>query len=234
MPAQSTGKLAKVKLGTMHVGWIAAIVFWSLGVVGTLWWITDYEFSTTGNDADAAVTHWPSDSALKLSSQRPTLVFFMHPKCPCTRASLRELRRLLEASTIADAELPVVIVVVNQPRGADAAWRDTDTVRDAAILPRVTMITDAGSLESDRFGAVTSGAVMLFDTTGARLFAGGVTTSRGHEGDSAGCDMLRRLLKKEAPAGPLTFPTFGCRLCVPGESAEDEPVCTENCHEPLP
>jgi hypothetical protein len=229
MPAQS-----KVKLGAMHVAWTTAIVCWSLGVVGLFWWITNYEFSNYEKPEDSAVTHWPGDAALQLSSDRPTLVFFMHPKCPCTRASLRELRRLLEASTVMDAELPDVIVVVNQPQGADAAWSNTDTVRDAALLPRATMFAEIDGQESTRFGAVTSGGVMLFDTAGKRLFAGGITTSRGHEGDSAGGVMLRQLLKNEIPGGPTTFPTFGCKLCVRGESADAESDCTGNCVAPLP
>jgi hypothetical protein len=229
MPAQSTDKQ-----GSMHIGWTIAIMIWSLSVVGILWWFTDYEFSSYEQDTDVAVTHWPNDTALELSSERPTLVFFVHPKCPCTRASLRELRRLLETSTVPVDELPVVTVVVNQPHGADAAWSDTDTVRDAALLPRVTMFADVGGVESELFGAVTSGAVMLFDTAGKRLFAGGITTSRGHEGDSTGSEMLQRLLKKEAPMAMVTLPTFGCRLCVPDENVESVPACTGKCSEPLP
>jgi hypothetical protein len=96
------------------------------------------------------------------------------------------------------------------------------------------LFADVGGAEAERFGAVTSGAVMLFDTTGKRLFAGGITTSRGHEGDSAGGVMLRRLLKNETLAEAPTIPTFGCKLCVHGESAEADGDCTENCVAPLP
>lgn len=225
---------SRLRTGALHVAWAMAIACWSLSVVGLMWWFTDYEFSTYEEHTGTAVTHWPSGTALQLSSDRPTLVIFVHPKCPCTRASLRELRRLLETSTVTEAELPDVVVVANQPQGVGAAWSDTDTVRDAELLPRATMFADVGGEESERFGAVTSGAVMLFDTAGKRLFAGGVTTSRGHEGDSTGCVMLRQLLKHETLAEAATLPTFGCKLCVRGERADGEPDCTENCVAPLP
>jgi len=39
---------------------------------------------------------------------------------------------------------------------------------------------------------------MLFDKQGTRQFAGGVTESRGHEGDNAGLDALQRILCNES------------------------------------
>jgi hypothetical protein len=223
----------RIKHGSIHVAWATAIVLWSSGIVAVLWWITDYEFFTNETTAQVAVDEWPHDAAIGLSSSRPTLVFFMHPKCPCTRASLTQLRKLLEASAIVEAELPDVIVVVSQPQGADSDWSNTDTVRDAAILPRATIFTDVEGLTAEQFGAVTSGAVMLFDTSGKRLYAGGITVSRGHEGDSAGGDLLRQLLKRETPTDIPIVPTFGCKLCTQGEIAAAT-ACTENCTDSLP
>ena len=42
-----------------------------------------------------AVERWPGRSRIPLSSGRPTLVVAVHPLCPCTRASVAELARLL-------------------------------------------------------------------------------------------------------------------------------------------
>ena len=39
-----------------------------------------------GDPADAPPT-FPLASALRLSSERPTLIMLVHPKCPCTQAS---------------------------------------------------------------------------------------------------------------------------------------------------
>lgn len=229
MPAQ-----LQTRTGSLHLGWNAAIAVWIVCVAGMLWWITDYEFSTYETSTDKAVSHWPSDTSLRLSTERPTLVFFMHPKCPCTRASLNELRKLLEASTVVAGELPEVIVVASQPRQTDASWSETGTVRDAALLPRAIVFTDVDGLESERFGAVTSGTVMMFDTTGNRLFAGGITTSRGHEGDSAGGVMLRHLLNGEIAGMQPVVPTFGCKLCSREDGPEQKANCHADCVAPLP
>lgn len=195
-----------------------------------LWWLTSYEFATLPQPAAAVATDWPGDSTLRRSIERPTLVFFMHPQCPCTRASLAELRKLLEASTLKGELLPEVIVAVGRPAVADPGWEDSDTVGSAALLPRTTVFQDLGGAEAERFGAVVSGTVMLFDRAGRKLFVGGLTTSRGHEGDSAGGAVLRELLAKQTATTAATFPTFGCRLVSP---AEETPASCEQCQAPL-
>src|ERR1041384_2637503 len=40
---------------------------------------------------------WPASSQLRFDHLQPTLVMFVHPRCPCSRASLGELARLMTA-----------------------------------------------------------------------------------------------------------------------------------------
>src|SRR5207244_3157993 len=35
--------------------------------------------------------NWPANSLVRLDASRPTLVMSLHPHCPCSRASVREL-----------------------------------------------------------------------------------------------------------------------------------------------
>src|SRR5436190_18305741 len=45
--------------------------------------------------ASAPPSTWPADSAVHREPGKPTLVMILHPECPCSRASVEELGRLL-------------------------------------------------------------------------------------------------------------------------------------------
>ena len=91
-----------------------------------------------------------------------------------------------------------------------------------AQLPGARVVTDRGGVEAALFGAATSGTVLWFDAAGRRLYGGGVTIARGHEGRSEGGAALVRLLRGEIP--PIaSLPPFGCRLPTtpaPSQGAE--------------
>ena len=157
---------------------------------------------------EASVRRWPQDTTLARSADRATLLLFAHPACPCTRASVSELARLMaRASSQVSAQ-----VVVVEPPDAPSEWTDSDLAARAAAIPGVTVVRDDGR-EAARFHAQASGFVVLYDASGTRLFGGGITASRGHEGDSFG---KRRILA--ALAGETldkdSSPVFGCALAT--------------------
>jgi hypothetical protein len=148
------------------------------------------------------------------SSTRPTLYLFMHPRCPCTRATIAQLERVLTTTGLDRSELPEVVVVATVPRGSNQAWRVSDTLTQASNLPNATVHFDAGGALARRFGAQASGSVALYAADGGLLFAGGVTVSRGHEGDSRGASQLLNQIQKPEEGLPVTAPALGCRLCL--------------------
>jgi len=75
----------------------------------------------------------------------------------------------------------------------------------------VTVDFDGGGAEAKRFGAETSGAVVLYDRAGRLVFHGGITAARGHEGDSFGQQRIAALLTG-ARADRTDAPVFGCAL----------------------
>jgi hypothetical protein len=81
----------------------------------------------------------------------------------------------------------------------------------------VRIIDDVGGREAARYGIVTSGHVLLFDPSGARLFSGGITGSRAHEGDNDGAEAVVRLVMGSGPAVPA-HPVFGCAVRDSGGS----------------
>jgi hypothetical protein len=84
-------------------------------------------------------------------------------------------------------------------------------MREAARIPGVMVAVDEDGLESERFGARTSGQVMLYGADGRLLFKGGLTAFRGHMGDSAGFQRILSLVRS-GKADQATSAVFGCRL----------------------
>lgn len=136
-----------------------------------------------------------------------TLRVYAHPHCPCTRATLAELARLLARP---GGELTVEVVFV-LPADAPSDWADAPLARQAAAIPGVTVRRDAGGREAAGAGARTSGHAVLYDPGGRVRFAGGLTRARGHEGDAPGPAAVRAALAGR-DVTPADCPVFGCPL----------------------
>jgi hypothetical protein len=104
-----------------------------------------------------------------------------------------------------------VHVLFYQPRNAPAGWTKSDLGEIAAAIPGVTASWDDSGLEATRFGAATSGHVVLYGALGRLLFSGGITASRGHSGDNAGRDAIVSAISTGEP-GQGAAPVFGCSL----------------------
>lgn len=146
--------------------------------------------------AAAAPVKWPSGSQISTEASQPTLLVWIHPRCPCTRATIRELERLL-------VHLPDELdcqVVVTQPAGCENQFIETDLTRAARRLPGVTVVVDQQQTEAKRFGVGTSGQTLLYGADRSLLFSGGITAGRGHEGDSLGATSIKKMLAEGTPA----------------------------------
>jgi hypothetical protein len=152
---------------------------------------------------------------LRLSTVRTPLtsqlVVTIHPKCPCSRATVGELARVM---TACEGRLTARVLMVRPP-GKPEGWEQTDLWTAAARIPGVTVVTDVDGAESGKFGAETSGHAMLYDGSGKLVFSGGITESRGHEGDNAGRSAVVSLvwagMWAEGNVSPRT-PVYGCSL----------------------
>jgi hypothetical protein len=150
---------------------------------------------------------WPAGVGLTRSPDKATLIMFAHPNCPCTKASVAELARLM--AQVGDRV--VAHVAFTRPAGVGADWAETDLWDAARRIPGVTVGWDDEGLQAKRFDASTSGQVVLYDAGGKRLFAGGITGSRGHEGDNLGRSRIVALLTEGTVDAPES-PVFGCAL----------------------
>jgi len=184
----------------------AALLAWAVVVACGLAWTTTHA-GETGAIA-AAAARWPADSTLTRDANVPTLLFFAHPHCPCTRASLHELEWILARS---HGNVRALIVFA-LPKGAGAGWGQTDIHDLAASLHDATLVDDLGALETHRFSVGLSGTVAVYAPSGELLYSGGITESRGHEGANAGRDAVLRTLSSRDGAPGLLGRVFGCPL----------------------
>jgi hypothetical protein len=177
-----------------------------LGAAGFGFHVAVQYQGTAGEPAEHAGV-WPDGVALELDPLRPTLVVAVHPHCPCTRATLRELERI--AARCRDAARIRALFYADPALGAD--WEQSDLWRQAGAIPGVEVVSDPLGATAARFGARTSGQVLLFDRSGKLVFEGGITAARGHEGANAGAQAVIDLLLGERALVEST-PVFGCGL----------------------
>lgn len=203
------------------VGLFCCAAVWG-GCVSAGWYLLERETSTPAAPREFAA-HWPDDSQLPRVPERPTLVVFLHPRCPCSRATLEELSRL--TTRIADRASVLAVFLAPQSHGEN--WHQTDQWNAARRIPGVQVIADVDGLEARRFQADVSGRTLLFDADGVRLFDGGITQSRGHVGDNSGSAAIAELVLR---GGSTTTHgrAFGCTLFhSPLTQPSEAPTCTD-------
>jgi hypothetical protein len=184
---------------------IAACAVWALMVgvgLGMLW-----AYENAPGPVVSPPSLWPADSRIQPAADRATLIMLAHPHCPCTRASVGELSRLMTQTK----DRVTAYVLFFKPPGSPDDWEKTDLWQSAASIPGVNVVADDGGAEAQRFQAVTSGQTALYDTQGSLLFSGGITGSRGHFGDNAGRSAIVSLLNNGKAERSETF-AFGCPI----------------------
>lgn len=183
---------------------------WGVLTTGSLVFLARYS-TTAGPDA---MPRPLQDAQLPLAADgaHHLLVMAIHPKCPCSRASLGELTRLLSWHP---SRLKCVVLVY-RPGNSDANWQQTNLVESVRQLPGTTLIDDTEGRYAKRLNAFTSGAVVLYSPTGVVEFHGGITPARGHWGDNVGSDAIHAILDGKTPMRRAT-PVFGCPIHSPQE-----------------
>jgi hypothetical protein len=138
---------------------------------------------------------------------RPLVVMAVHPRCPCTSASLAELGDFLARSRGGcDA-----LLLQYHPENPDPDWSDDDALPTRLGGVRVGVLLDRGGKIAMTLGAATSGHVVFVDANGAVRFAGGITVARGHRGRSPAQDAMLEVLSGAQP-NTVSAPVYGCAL----------------------
>lgn len=194
--------------------WFAlGLLGWTLTLALGFKLITAYELRP--GTAGAAPATWPADAGIARDSQKMNLIVFVHPQCPCTRATVAELAQVLTACR----DQVATQVLVYAPAEQMTAWNESSLAQSIRALPGVRTLPDRDGRLAARFGAETSGQVLLFDRSGRLQFSGGITGARGHEGDNAGYRaVVARIAGQQT--GLAHTAVFGCAI-------RDEPPAPE-------
>ncbi|MBX3404089.1 MAG: hypothetical protein KF699_11825 [Phycisphaeraceae bacterium] len=194
----------------------ASRAFWSALVCAWLGSIaagigTMARFDWTPGSAGPAPRTWPPACAIKHDFNRPTLVVAIHPRCPCSAATLTQVEALAERHA---AECRLIVLML-APSVDDPAWTNAPAWRAARSIAGVEVVADALGGIAGAFGARTSGHAVLFGRDGRLMFSGGLTLSRAHEGVGPGAAAVDVLIRGGEAAN--SAPVFGCALFGPDD-----------------
>lgn len=182
------------------------VAVWAIAIGLGVVWMADYAArpGKQGVFPQNIYVEQPSDE-----SRQPLLFLFIHPHCACSKATLKELAAL----EMTAGEKVKISVYFYQPDEFAPDWSKTDLWYQAKSIPNVSVsnINDAGLR---RFGAMTSGQALLYDSNGELVFSGGITINRGDEGFSNGRRIIQEYLLNNEISEYQT-PVFGCALNSP-------------------
>lgn len=202
---------------------IAAIIWLGMVIGGTG---VLYVYGTQPGDVGetSAPLRWPLSTELPRTEDSHTLLLFAHPHCPCTRASIELLQRVLLQSRV-PVECHLVFVA---PPGVEQGWMEGPLINSASRIPGTTIHRDFSAAEARQFGATASGHVLLYDRSGMLAFSGGITGSRGHAGDNFASDSIGLLLSASPErAATRRAPVYGCPLFNADDCRETEQTCPQ-------
>lgn len=193
---------------------LLALVGWGVSIAAGLFLFLTY--SQTPGLMMQAPTQWPVGSSLETDPTRWTLVMVAHPKCPCTAASVHELRELIAWT---DTPLTTHVVFLSGTED-DPNWFSGRTVEIARASSGVQVHFDPKNQEVERFATATSGHVLLYDTSGHLRYSGGITPARGHRGANRGSGMILSLLNDRVSTGNQ-LPVYGCAMFCEKQSGRE-------------
>jgi hypothetical protein len=182
-------------------GAIAILALWAVLLVGGFRGLLQHETASTPFSAAPA-------RDLKFGTDGKTaLIMALHPKCPCSRASVSELTKLYSHAT-----KPLkIIVLAYKPAKEPDEWIESHALRSIRSL-HAEIVIDADGEEAKRLGMTTSGQIIVYDAEGNLVFDGGITGSRAHEGDNLGEQLALAQINGHATERLSSAPVFGCSI----------------------
>jgi hypothetical protein len=192
---------------TGNSAWLAvAGLVWVALLAAGMAWMLGHDF-TPGESSGEVPNVWPEDVARVRRSGVATLVMAVHPGCPCTRASLDQLERLIVRT---GPRLRVMTLHFSSP-ATDTERVGVGTRNVISSNSRIEAMMDRDGELAKRFGLVTSGEVAVYDREGRLRFHGGLTPSRGCSAPGTGFDAVLALANGNEIARPAA-PVFGCSI----------------------
>jgi hypothetical protein len=190
----------------------AALCLWIVAV--GLGLRTLFVYAGTSGASGNPPPKWPVTTVIDAPRDQPVLVMIAHPQCPCTRASLSELAKIMSGR---QSKVRAYVLFL-KPRDFPEAWTESDLWSIAGGIPGVTVLRDFEGGEASKFKVSTSGHTLLYDGGGNLVFSGGITAARGHAGDNQSADLIAYEID-HGYSGSRSTPVFGCPVTATSPSA---------------
>ncbi len=174
-----------------------------VGVIGCAW----YQIAVYDGTPGRLGTVSPTPDRWRHSDAPARVFVFLHPRCPCSRATVEHLHRIVSDHV---HQLDV-IAFLYCPENEPPSWVETDLWRSLQRIPNTRIVVDKGGATAREFGVATSGHVLTYRGPEAPVFSGGITPARGHQGGCIGANQLRKVLKGESRS-EFSFPVYGCEF----------------------
>jgi len=185
------------------------VVIWLTLIIGGFYFIQAY--NARPGQAAAAPEKWPQNKLISPATGESNLLVFLHPMCPCSKATIEELTDILAAH---GKNIHPKFVIMT-PDDADPAWNNSSLMQKVKAIPGGEIIhSPHGSLEK-LFSVHTSGQILLYNPEGQLVFSGGITTARGERGENQGSIALTQALSHLPTQLLAQSPVFGCPLASP-------------------
>jgi hypothetical protein len=184
--------------------WLFGLVVWLGLMAGSYAWLLRYSFAV--GKTSVAPRTLPACLGLPTPLPKPQLLLALHPRCPCSRATVSELAKILTRVPAGCDTTVLIYKPADQPDSwLEGALLDTCRRMHCQVRP------DPDGRLASSLGSLTSGGVVLYDADGRLRYQGGITSSRGHEGDNAGEQAIIDILSGRR-SSHKAMPVFGCPI----------------------
>jgi hypothetical protein len=171
------------------------------------------EFGTRPEQKARLASAFPAGSKLKLVPNKFTVVAFLHPRCPCSKASVGELEELMQRC----GDNTMAYALFLKPTGCSEKFAKSELFEQTSKIKGVHAIVDKDGHEAKIFGSKTSGQLMVYNPEGRLVFSAGITGSRGHYGDNLGLDAAFQSISQKSKNFDCTD-VYGCPLFASSDS----------------
>lgn len=195
-------------------GLSALVIFWLLGTAYGFSFLLEHDFQSNDLPKTTAV-NWSEvlgdqSELSKQFSQHPlTIVVAVHPKCPCTKATLQELQERTKFANVSVKTMVLAYTPASEKENPE--WTKTPTLDLLQELPGASIVRDIDAGIAIRLRLEVSGAVLVTDQSGKTWLQGGITASRSCRGNCPGSIALEQILAGRLTR-PVFSPVFGCRI----------------------
>lgn len=175
-----------------------------VGFLGVAWlislgytWHKALLYDTTPGRSAQRIVQPPRTQFSRLSC-----VIVAHPFCPCTRATLKAMRQVVNTYP---GQLSCTVVFAGQ-----RPQPDCENLQLAKAIPGASIESMSAKQAREQYDAYTSGQTLVYDRDGKRLFAGGITPDRGGDDPRFALNIFKEIQKGHEKTG--TYPVYGCAL----------------------